>query len=362
MSNKKKIVIGLSVIVISLISSTSYYKFYYLKYVAPYRFWNDFLSKDKKPLFVSLKEYQDKNEQGFCWRDKRFYSKEELKEKAMKSLLKRLSYGMKVYSSGKSVWGADDQFQLENEWHCNKRNRRNNGKYCYILGINGEMTNQEFINLINEIPSNADDETIVKSRYWKIFNDRIVESNMNLEQPEKWKTYSSESDVDKNVFDFKRNVVLIEKLPYDHNHFYGSDCCNIINKSEFKQLSDYHLSNGRMTSDDDNVFYSHLVGIKSLNTWTNLNDVIDADIRKSELNPKYGNSNFYLNINYVHQRIKVQYDEVRHIELGKPATYIRNYVLVMNNCGDVLYSPYNTTSSFPTRRSPWLPSQKTRGS
>lgn len=344
MKNGQKIAIGIiAILMVSIVVSASYYKFYYLKHIAPYRFWNDFIAKDKKPLFVSLKEYQDKNEQGFCWRDNRFYTKEELKEKAMKSLLKRLAYGMNIYRSGKAVGGANYQFQLEDEWHCDYRNKYNNGKYCHILAINGEMTNQEFIDLINEIPSPYHKNFYglpTNSKYGQIFNNRTVGKNTNLDNPEKWRTYLNESDVDNKVFDFKRHAILIEKHSYDHNHFYGSDCCNVIDKSEFKQLSDYHLSNGRMTSDDDNVFYSHLVGIRSLNPWTDWNDVIDSEIRKNELNPKYGNSNFYLKVNYVHQSVKSYYDEVQGITFGEPKSYILNDVLVMNNCGDILYSPY----------------------
>lgn len=296
MSNKKKIVIGLGVIVISLISSILYYKFYYLKYIAPYRFWNDFIAKDKKPLFVSLKEYQDKNEQGFCWRDKRFYTKEELKEKAMKSLLKKLSYGMDIYRSGKNVYGASDQFEIENKWYCSKKNKENNGQYCLVLGINGgEMTNKEFIDLINDEPLND----------YKVFKGSTY-----------WKTYTNESDVDKNDFDFKKNIVFFEKRLNEHN-FYGSDCCNVIDKNEFKKLSDYRLLS------DYRFFYSHIVMSLSINP-LRTNKVIAADVRKNELNPKYGNSNFYLNVHYVFQ----------------PHARIRNDIFVMNNCGDILYAPY----------------------
>lgn len=319
MINKKKIIIGLGVIIISLISSISYYKFYYLKYVAPYRFWNDFLAKDKKPLFVSLKEYQDKNEQGFCWRDKRFYSKEELKEKAMKSLLKRLSYGMNIYRTGREL-NTNSQLQFENKSRC--RHKKDSNKYCYILAINGEMTNQEFIDLITDIPSNDYNEVLKNSRYWKIFNERIIENNMNLEAPQKWQTYSNESDVDKNIVDIKKNTILVEKRLYDHNHFYGSDCCNVIDRNEFNQLNNYRLSG------DSFIFYSHIIKSKSLNPFNDWHDIIISDVHKNELNPKYGNSNFYLKVNYVHQ-----------ISLNKPNAHIRNEMFVMNNCGDILYSP-----------------------
>ena len=297
MSNKKKIVIGLSVIVISLISSTSYYKFYYLKYVAPYRFWNDFLSKDKKPLFVSLKEYQSKNEQGFCWRDNRFYTKEELKEKAMKSLLKRLSYGMDIYRTGKEL-NINYQLQFENKWYCSKKNKENNGQYCLVLGINGgEMTNKEFIDLINDEPLND----------YKVFKGSTY-----------WKTYINESDVDKNDFDFKKNIVFFEKRLNEHR-FYGSDCCNIIDKYEFMKLS-----YDKKLLSDDTIFYSHIVEDFIPKYAGKINDIVSANVRKNELNPKYGNSNFYLNVHYVFQ----------------PHARIRNDIFVMNNCGDILYAPY----------------------
>ena len=70
----------------------------------PYRYWYQLMDKDPKSFMVSLEEYQRKNRQGFCWRDQKYYTRDELKQKAMLSfvedvLLTRLNF----YKNGEVI-------------------------------------------------------------------------------------------------------------------------------------------------------------------------------------------------------------------------------------------------------------------
>ena len=48
-----------------------------------YHYWNELVAKNPKPENVSEEEFIAKNKAGFCWRDNKYYSEKELKNKAM---------------------------------------------------------------------------------------------------------------------------------------------------------------------------------------------------------------------------------------------------------------------------------------
>ena len=80
---------------------------YYKK--SPHYFWNELMRKNPKPFNVSQEEFEAKNRAGYCWRDKKYYSKEELWHKAMKSLTGRMIYENKFYWDNK-VTNVDGEF------------------------------------------------------------------------------------------------------------------------------------------------------------------------------------------------------------------------------------------------------------
>ena len=57
------------------------------EYTAPdkYQYWKELIAKDPKPDRVSEQEYREKLKAGYCWRDRKFYTPEELHRKAMVS-------------------------------------------------------------------------------------------------------------------------------------------------------------------------------------------------------------------------------------------------------------------------------------
>jgi hypothetical protein len=86
---------------------------YYKK--SPYYFWNELMRKNPKPFNVSQEEFEAKNRAGYCWRDRKYYSMEELWHKAMKSLTGRMIYENKFYWDNKVVNDNGEFLPTEDE-------------------------------------------------------------------------------------------------------------------------------------------------------------------------------------------------------------------------------------------------------
>ncbi|WP_037587334.1 hypothetical protein [Stenoxybacter acetivorans] len=56
--------------------------------IKPYQYWYQLMDKNPKPWNVSFEEFSRRNREGYCWADKKTYTKEELKEKAIISYIK----------------------------------------------------------------------------------------------------------------------------------------------------------------------------------------------------------------------------------------------------------------------------------
>ena len=107
---------------------------YYEK--SPYYFWNELMRKNPKPFNVSQEEFEAKNRAGYCWRDKKYYSKEELWYKAMKSLTGRMIYENKFYWDNEVIDAGGHPRPTAAD--C----RRSQG--CRVLKIHINLFNQEF--------------------------------------------------------------------------------------------------------------------------------------------------------------------------------------------------------------------------
>ena len=80
---KRKNIFFSMILLILLAGVVSYFYLYDKKEVDNYRYWNELVAKNPKPENVSEEEFIAKNKAGFCWRDKKYYSEKELKDKAM---------------------------------------------------------------------------------------------------------------------------------------------------------------------------------------------------------------------------------------------------------------------------------------
>ncbi|WP_037586509.1 hypothetical protein [Stenoxybacter acetivorans] len=75
-----------------------------------YRYWYQLMDKNPKPWNVSFKEFSRKNREGYCWVDRKTYTKEELKEKAIVSYVEMELLKMKSLKEGwmRSIGGSVD--------------------------------------------------------------------------------------------------------------------------------------------------------------------------------------------------------------------------------------------------------------
>ena len=68
-----------------------------------YRYWDELVAKNPKPDNVSQEEFIAKNNRGYCWRDEKYYTEEELKENAMVSLSEKMLLIIDLFRNGKVI-------------------------------------------------------------------------------------------------------------------------------------------------------------------------------------------------------------------------------------------------------------------
>lgn len=263
---------------------------YYEK--SPYYFWNELMRKNPKPFNVSQEEFEAKNMAGYCWRDKKYYSKEELWHKAMKSLTGRMIYENKFYWDNK-VTNVDGEF-LPTAADC----RRSQG--CRVF----------------KIPMNPDKEKFLKD---DIENEddfgRVLDILVKHNEAESF-IFAS----DKNYIndDFKlKNYILIHKLdnPNYLSVYDSNSCCTVLNKSEWSLMRKNYILK--------------YIGMETA-VFTGKSKIpIDIDLNS------WGVGNFYLSVTYSDS---ITVPEFVAKDKSKSFKDTRK-VYLLNNCGDVLYRP-----------------------
>ena len=263
---------------------------YYEK--SPYYFWNELMRKNPKPFNVSQEEFEAKNRAGYCWRDRKYYSKEELWHKAMKSLTGRMIYENKFYWDNKIV--NDNGEFLPTEDECVRQ------KGCRVF----------------KIPMNPDKEKFLKNNiekendFWKGI-DILIKHN-------EAQSFILASDQNYINDDFKlKNYILIHKKgnPSYLSVYDSNNCCTVLNKSEWSLIRKNYIL--KYTGIDTVVFMQES------------KIPIDIDINS------WGVGNFYLSATYS-KSISVP----EFVAKDKSETFKdTRKVYLLNNCGDVLYRP-----------------------
>jgi hypothetical protein len=262
---------------------------YYEK--SPYYFWNELIRKNPKPFNVSQKEFEAKNRAGYCWRDRKYYSKEELWYKAMKSLTGRMIYENKFYWDNKIV--NDNGEFLPTEDECVRQ------KGCRVF----------------KIPMNPDKEKFLKDNienendFWKGI-DVLIKHN-------EAQSFIFASDTNFIDDDFKlKNYILIHKND-DSVYFsvYDSSCCTVLNKSEWSLIRNNYIL--------ENVGYNAQAFIQESRI------PIDININS------WGIGNYYFSVIYSYSSV----NEFVARDKRKLSDGIRK-IFLLNNCGDILYKPY----------------------
>ncbi|WP_239350455.1 hypothetical protein [Snodgrassella communis] len=278
----KAIVILLIILLVAIVAEVIKLRKFYEEN-SPYYFWNELVKKNPKPSNVTQQEFEAKNRAGYCWRDRKYYSKDELWHKAMKSLTGRMIYKNKLYWDNKVIDAGGDPRPTAAD--CN----RSGG--CRVWRVPLKLTNQELQDYIG-----IGDGYMPKVN--KLKNNENVQSYVYA-----WdKNYVNE--------DFKlKDFVLVHQLENENYiELYGSDCCRVFSESEWlltKREKKYIPVSSNMATF---VEESKIPADININSW--------------------GVGNFYLGVTSVLAGLKYKSPE-------KPSE-----IFYLNNCGDILYKPY----------------------
>ena len=251
----------------------------------PYRFWYQVIRKNPQPINVSLQEYAARNRAGYCWRDKKYYSKEELWHKAMKSFTERMIYENKLYWDNELIDAGGDPRPTAAD--C----KRSQG--CRVWRIPINLTNQElksFVGSGQRYSSKVDYLTKIKTSEVYIFatDQNFIEANFT-----------------------SKNFILIQRNSVDT--IYGTDCCTLLTKSEWSLIKNKNKS-----------IYAEW----DMGTFVEESRVpIDIDINS------WGVGKFYLGVRSSH------YFDIVNFGEGDESV-LADEIFILNNCGDILYKPY----------------------
>lgn len=286
-NNQKKtkyIVIVLSMILI-IAGGFKIKKLYYER--PPYHFWYELLKKNSKPFYISQNEFEEKNREGYCWRDRKYYTKKELWHKAMKSLIGKIIYENKLYWENRTK-NMDGKF-LPTYGQCTSSNN------CRVWQVPIDLTNQKLNNYIG------------------VQNNYLDNINKLIELPEvQTFTYESDKNYINYNFGLEKFILIHRRTSEDSIELYGSDCCTVFNKSE------WHLMKKRK---------NYVLASKK--------SILDTFVEESKIPPdedvnSLGVGNYYFGIDSFLPKNKTNY---------YPIDYPYE-VFYLNNCGDILYKPY----------------------
>lgn len=254
---------------------------------SPYRFWYELVNKNPRPNKVNFETYVIKNKEGYCWRDQKYYSKEELWYKAMKSLTGRIIYENKLYWDNETL-DANGQKQLTRHY-C----KSSDG--CRVWRIPINLTNQELKNFVDS-----------GERY-----SSKVDYLTKIQQSEVYIFATDQNFIEANFT--SKNFILIQVA--SGITIYGSDCCALLTKSEWSLVKE----NYNLFSAESDI--GTFVKEARIPANTNLNE--------------WGVGNYYLTVNgfVPSSSYENSFHEVHE-------------VFILNNCGDVLYKPHYFLDSY----------------
>lgn len=267
---------------------------YELRDESPYYFWNELLEKNLKPKNITFEEYVEKNKAGYCWRDRKYYTKEELLHKAMKSFTGLMIYKNKLYWDNKT-------FDMDGEQTIT-RNICERGKSCRVYRVPINLTNQTIKEYIGSIDSYEDYDDF--SKKYREYDEKIKQLTDNYRVQSY--IFASDKNFVNDDFVFE-NFILINNTP-NRDEIYGSDCCTVLNKVEWSTISKKYSLAIKENEGGKFVDEARIPAKTNTNSW--------------------GVGNFYLGVKRVSYKKEDKVPE------------FPDDVYVLNNCGDVLYRPY----------------------
>lgn len=274
-----------SLFLIAAAAAAAYMLYPYLKPVGKYAYWEELIAKDPKPFWVSEKEYREKLRAGYCWRDKKFYTAEELQPKAMVGFAGRLLGKAAALRADYTTTLAGNAYTSED---CAR-----NKKACRLWFMPQDYTNEQWDKLFLAEKNPTDHALLAKY------------PEKEIKQAEDLENYLTQYD--------NRGFTLVFRGAGGGGTVYGSDCCKVLSKAEAEPM----IQKGNFVTylEDARVFPENHIPA----------DVVIGD---------YGVGNFYLNPKKLVPNL---YHWKKNVD-----TYQTDYseLLLMNNCGDILWQPY----------------------
>ena len=253
------------------------------EYTAPdkYQYWKELIAKDPKPDGVSEQEYREKLRAGYCWRDRKFYTPEELHRKAMVSFAERM-LGVTIILQNSSITTLAGNSYVD----CQK-----NVNSCSVWLIPKNYTNRQWDNLFLSAKKSTD--YVLLEEYPK-------------------KQIKQSIDLEKYFIQYgNKGFTLVATGAEGGESVYGSDCCKVLSRKDVEPI----------------IKNRHLITFAEI--------FPEKYIPSSIKIENYGIGNFYLNSREVIPSLSYSNKEGK---VSHEADY--SELLLMNNCGDVLWKPY----------------------
>lgn len=248
-----------------------------------YRYWDELVAKDPKPKWISEKEYREKLRAGYCWRDRRFYKPEELQQKAMLGFSERM-VGTAIILQNSYITTLAGKSYAD----C-----KSDKQSCSVWFVPQDYTNAKWDKLLLETKESESHTLSLLAEYPK-------------------KQIQQSDDLQKYLLQHgKKGFTLIASGTDAGKVIYGSDCCEVLDKKKAEP----------MIRDNNLITFAEILP--------------ERYIPKGIIIRDYGVGNFYF---YSKKLIT----GLPYHEDGDKNTYQADYseLLLMNNCGDVLWKPY----------------------
>ncbi len=272
-----------------------------------YRYWNELVAKNPKPENVSEEEFIAKNKAGYCWRDKKYYSAEELKHKAMVSLTERMLTVVDLFKQDKAMNTVQLEVHAETAANC-KRFKNSCGVWVSSENYNNDELKSFLVQNIPKIKSEMEDNL------YEILSDKLKMKEIN--SSDEFNDYLNRKDYG----DF-----LLFQNDFSLNAVFGKNCCSILTG---EQLNNTVLGFKALIMQDV-LSLSHSVPLGF-----EITDYIVGD--------DYTVGNYYLLTEYFDYSLvpKYVYENNKQIKYTKVEFEDVKEIYFLNNCGDVLSIPY----------------------
>lgn len=256
-----------------------------------YEYWRNLLAKDPKPLFVSEEEYRAKNRGGYCWRDKKYYTAEELKDKAVVSFGEKLLSEVEVLKSRNVPDGQGGSGFFNSVETC-KRSETG----CRVWFLPHSYTNEQW------------DKFFLSSTIKSTGKEYLTESKAKeIQSPKNFASYIQLNN--------KNGFSLIQDFEGGQT-IYGSNCCSVLPATQMQG------------------------GFKTAKLVTAAHPLLlyhQGELPRNINIQDYGVGNFYLKTSELSTWTKEKGEIIQ-----KDGTYQQPFdsMYLINNCGDVLWHPH----------------------